>query len=493
MASPIVPTTGLGSGLQITAIVEGLVAAERAPKQTQIDQQTSATKASLSGVSQLTSALAAFQKTLDTLSSSTPAFQGFAATSSNDAMVKATASNTAVNGTYAINVTNLASASKVSTAALTSAQASAIPSGTLEITQNGTTQKVEIGQASTLQEVRDQINSSLQGKGITANIINDNNGSRLVFSSTTTGAGSDISVKGAAGQEALNIDGTKLMKDTSTATDASGNPIPGAGAIIDVAKDAVFSIDGLSLTSKTNTVSTAISGLSFDLIAPSTAAASTTTITVATNTEGLKTSLQSFVDSYNTLVTLVGSLTKGSVAANGAFTPASLTGDATPRGLLAAVRDQIATATSNSGLGSLAQLGIKTQQADGKLSLDTAQLTTALVDKKLGGQIQALFNGTGAKKADGTLVDGGLIARMSKALEPYTKADGILATKTTSLNKVNARLAKDQEALELRITSLTEVLKAKYNKMDLLVGQLRASSSSITSIFEAMNAQKNAS
>ncbi len=91
MASPIVPTTGLGSGLQITAIVEGLVAAERAPKQTQINQQTATTKASLSGVSQLTSALAAFQKTLDTLSSSTPAFQGFAATSSNEAMIKATA------------------------------------------------------------------------------------------------------------------------------------------------------------------------------------------------------------------------------------------------------------------------------------------------------------------------------------------------------------------------------------------------------------------
>ena len=493
MASPIVPTTGLGSGLQITAIVEGLVAAERAPKQTQINQQTATTKASLSGVSQLTSALAAFQKTLDTLSSSTPAFQGFAATSSNEAMIKATASNTAVNGTYAINVTNLASASKVSTAALSSTQSSAIPSGTLEITQNGTTEKVVIDKTSTLEEVRDKINSTLQSKGISANIINDNNGSRLVFSSTTTGAGSDISVKGGAGQEALNIDGTKLMSATSTATDASGKPIPGAGAITDVAKDAVFSVDGLSLTSKTNTVSKAISGLSFDLIAPSTVAAPTTTITVATNTEGLKTSLQSFVDSYNTLVTLVGSLTKGSVDANGKFTAAALTGDSTPRALLAAVRDQIATATATSGLGSLSQLGIKTQQGDGKLALDTAQLTAALVDKKLGGQIQALFNGTGAKKPDGTLVDDGLVARMTKALKPYTDANGILSTKTTSLTKVQTRLASDQEALDLRIASLTEVLKAKYNKMDLLVGQLRQSSSNITSIFEAMNAQKNAS
>ncbi|CAM3102877.1 flagellar hook protein FliD [Pseudomonas floridensis] len=493
MASPIVPTTGLGSGLQITAIVEGLVAAEKAPKQTQINKQTATTQASLSGVSQLTSALAAFQKTLDTLSSSTPAFQGFAATSSNEAMIKATASNTAVNGTYAINVTNLATASKVSTAALDSTKSSAIPSGTLEITQNGTTEKVVIDKTSTLEEVRDKINSTLQGKGISANIINDNNGSRLVFSSTTTGAGSDISVKGGAGQEALNIDGTKLMSATSTATDANGKPIPGAGAITEVAKDAVFSVDGLSLTSKTNTVSKAISGLSFELVAPSTTASSTTTITVATNTEGLKTSLQSFVDSYNTLVTLVGALTKGSIDDKGKFTAAALTGDATPRALLAAVRDQIATATSTSGLGSLSQLGIKTQQADGKLSLDTAQFTAALVDKKLGGQVQALFNGTGAKKPDGTLVDGGLVARLTKALKPYTDSDGILSTKTASLNKVQKRLASDQEALDLRISSLTEVLKTKYNKMDLLVGQLRQSSSNITSIFEAMNAQKNAS
>ncbi|WP_164709046.1 flagellar filament capping protein FliD, partial [Pseudomonas viridiflava] len=113
---------------------------------------------------------------------------------------------------------------------------------------------------------------------------------------------------------------------------------------------------------------------------------------------------------------------------------------------------------------------------DGKLALDTAQFTAALVDKKLGGQIQALFNGKKKKKPDGTLVDDGLVARMTKALKPYTDANGILSTKTTSLTKVQTRLASDQEALDLRIASLAEVLKAKYNKMDLLVGQLRQSS-----------------
>ncbi|KTB81031.1 flagellar filament capping protein FliD [Pseudomonas syringae] len=483
MASPITSTTGLGSGLAITAIVEGLVNAEKAPKQNQIDKQTASTTASLSGVSQLTSALASFQKAMDTLSSkTTPAFLGFAATSANEAVVKATADNTAVSGSYAIKVNNLATASKVATIAMDSTQSSAIPSGTLEITQNGTTQKVVIDKTSTLQEVRDQINTSLQGKGISANIITDNNGSRLVFSSTTTGAGSDISVKGGSGQEALNIDGTKLMSATSSSNDANGKAIPGAGAISATAVDASFSIDGLALTSKSNTVSTAISGVSFNLLAPSTAATGDTVVTVGVNTDGLKASLQTFVDSYNTLVKLTSSLTKGTLSDKGVYTAAALTGDSTPRGLLASIRNQIASATSGAGLNSLSQLGIKTQQSDGTLSLNTTEFTAALNDKKLGGQIDALFNG-----------DSGLVTRITKAIEPYTKADGVLAGKTKSLNTVQKQLADDKEALDRRIETLTATLTKKYNAMDLIVGQLKATGNNITSIFEAMNAQKNAS
>ncbi|KPY36680.1 Flagellar hook-associated 2 domain-containing protein [Pseudomonas syringae pv. primulae] len=484
MASPITSTVGVGSGLNIGDIVKGLVAAEKAPKQTQIDKQTSATSASLSGVGQLSSALAAFQKTMDTLNSTTTlAFNGFAATSADEKVVKATAGNNAVNGSYAIGVTKLATPSKVATAALTAAQTSAIPSGTLKITQNGVAQEVSIDQGSTLEQARDKINSTLQGKGITANIINDTSGARLVFSSTTTGSGSDISVEASSGLEMFNIDGTKKMSETAT-TDANGKVIGGAGAISELAGDAEFTVDGLSLTSKTNKVSGAISGITFDLVAPS-ALGATTTVTVATNTDGLKASLQSFVDSYNTLVKLVATLTKGSTGkdADGkdVFVPAPLTGDATPRSLLAVIRTQIATSTSTSGLGSLAQLGIQTQQTDGTLSLDSTKFTAALSDKKMGSQIQALFTG-----------EGGLLNRLGKAVLPYNEpGKGILPSKTTSLTAVQKQLTKDQADLDRRIDTLTQTLTKKYNAMDLVVGQLKATASSITSIFAAMNAQKN--
>ena len=484
MASPITSTVGVGSGLNIGEIVKGLVGAEKAPKQTQIDKQTSATSASLSGVGQLSSALAAFQKTMDTLNSTTTlAFNGFAATSADEKVVKATAGNNAVNGSYAIGITKLATPSKVATAALTAAQTSAIPSGTLKITQNGVAQEVSIDQGSTLEQARDKINSTLQGKGITANIINDSNGARLVFSSTTTGSGSDISVEASSGLEMFNIDGTKKMSETAT-TDANGKVIGGAGAISELAGDAEFTVDGLSLTSPTNKVSGAISGITFDLVAPS-AQGATTTVTVATNTDGLKASLQSFVDSYNTLVKLVATLTKGSTGKDAAgkdvFVPAPLTGDATPRSLLAVIRTQIATSTSTSGLGSLAQLGIQTQQTDGTLSLDSTKFTAALSDKKMGSQIQALFTG-----------EGGLLSRLGKAVLPYNEpGKGILPSKTTSLTAVQKQLTKDQADLDRRIDTLTQTLTKKYNAMDLVVGRLKATASSITSIFAAMNAQKN--
>jgi flagellar hook-associated protein 2 len=473
MASPITPSTGLGSGLQIGAIVDALVSAEKTPKQNQITKATSANTGSLSAVSQLKSALATFQSTLNTLNSTTtPAFLGFAATSSNETLVKATATNSAVNGTYSVVVDKLATASKVATASISPANASAIPSGDLTISQNGTDYKVAISDGSTLQQVRDKINSDLQGKGITANIITDQNGSRLVFSSTTTGAGSDISVKGTGSIGSM-------LDITGTATLNSSDPTS-AGAISGLAADAVVKIDGLTVTSKTNKIDSAISGLTLDLIGAK--ADTPTTVTVATNTEGLKTSLQSFVDAFNTLVSLTKSLTTASLQADGTYKNAALTGDSMPRAILSAIRNEIATATSASGLGSLAQLGIKTTQTDGKLEFNSTTFTAALNDKKLGSQIQTLFTGPT-----------GLLARVGKAIEPYTKSDGVLAQRTTSLNKTSTRLAADQEALDRRIETLTTSLTKKYNAMDLVVAQLKATASSVTSIFEAMNAQKNAS
>jgi flagellar hook-associated protein 2 len=453
---------GLGSGLDTGAIVKALVDADKAAKQGQIDRQTKITTANLSGVGSLKSVLAAFQTAMKNLgSTTTPLFSGFSATTSDTKIISATSNSSAVKGSYVINVENLATSAKVASEAFADTT-SAITAGKLTITQNNTDYEIDVPEGSTLQSVRDLINTKYQADGINANIITDGDGSRLVLGSSATGAGSEISVSGV-----MVINGKQAM---------AGVPL-GAGRVGAAAVDATFSVDGLSMTSKSNSIDNAVSGLSFSLLAEG-----TSTVTVATNTDGLKASIQKFVDAYNSVVTNITSLTKTSLDADGNTVAAALTGDALPRSVLAAIRGPLTEAGAGDKLTVLSQLGITTNQKTGALDFDSTKFTAAMNDKNLGGEVQALFTGTN-----------GLLERMDKVIVPYTQTGEILDTRTTNLNKTKANLVEQQAALDRRIATLTVVLTKKYNDMDTLVGKLKATASNITSMFEAIAAQqKNA-
>src|SRR5689334_16518971 len=113
MASPILPGLGLGSGLDTTAIVKALVDADKAAKQNQITRQTTINTSQISAIGSLKSVLANFQTAIKNLGDTkNPQFLGFTATSADPKVLTAVASNTAVNGTYSIKVTNLATSSK---------------------------------------------------------------------------------------------------------------------------------------------------------------------------------------------------------------------------------------------------------------------------------------------------------------------------------------------------------------------------------------------
>ncbi|MFJ2537770.1 flagellar filament capping protein FliD [Pseudomonas sp. NPDC087614] len=475
MASPILPGTGLGSGLDTGAIVKALVNADKAAKQSQIDRGTASNTASISGIGTLKSLMSAFNQAMKDLGSKTnPQFPGYAATSSDTKILGATASNSAVNGSYAVKVGNLATASKVTSAAFAGGTTSSITAGTLSIKQGSSTYNLEVKPGATLQSVRDSINadSSMKGAGISANIITDSFGSRLVLGSTTTGAGSDISVSGIS---ELTIDG-------STVVGASGGPVmtaTSAGSIGALAIDAKFSIDGMELTSKSNTVDKAVSGLTLNLVATG-----TSTVTVASNNDGLKASIQKFVDAYNALANGITALTKASLDDEGKPTvAAALTGDALPRSILQAMRGPLSESGAGDKLTVLAQLGITTDQKTGALNFDSTKFTAAMNDKRLGGEVQQMFLGD-----DGA--DNGLLARMQKSLAVYSDTGGVLDQRTTNLNITKKKLSLDQEALDRRIATLTDVLTKKYNDMDTLVGKLKATASNITSMFEALTAQQ---
>ena len=474
MASPILPGLGLGSGLDTSAIVKALVDSDKAAKQGQIDRATKTNTANISGIGTLKSLLATFQSALESLGSTTsPQFTGVAATSANTSALTVTAGNSAVSGTYSVDVTKLATSSKVATAAFAGGTSSVVGAGTLTISQSGKDYTLDIAADATLQSVRDAINTKYSSSGLAANIVTDQYGSRLVVGSTKTGAGSDISLSGIA---SLTADGSTLM----------GTPSATSSGSISLAQDAEFTVDGLAMTSPTNKLDNVVSGLSMTLLVAKTGP---TTVTVATNADGLKASIQKFVDSYNAIAKAITSLTKPSTDAEGNSVPAALTGDSLPRSLLAAIRAPLSEAGAGDKLTVLSQLGITTNQTTGALDFNSVKFTEALNTKQLGGEVQTLFTG-----------ENGLIERMQNALKPYTEnktgpdgktvVDSILTARTKNLDLIKTKLFEDQQALDRRIETLTAVLTKKYNDMDTLVGKLKATASNITSMFEAMTAQQ---
>ncbi|MGA3683631.1 flagellar filament capping protein FliD [Pseudomonas graminis] len=474
MASPITPSTGLGSGLAIGDIVTALVNSDKLAKQTQITTQTKLVTTKISGIGTLTSAMTAFQTALTNLGKTdTPAFAGYAAKASDATKLTVTSDNSAVPGTYSITVKDLATASSVASASFAGGTTSAIPSGDLTLTQNGIDTKITIPTGATLASVAKQINAQTATSNISANIITDDNGSRLVFSSTVTGKGTDITASSTTSSEFNIVAGAKL--DTASKTSAG---YIGAQAI-----DASLTVNGLTITSASNTIDKSLGGLSMTLLDKG-----ASTVAVTGNNDGLKASLQTFIDAYNTVVKAVASVTKATISdtpdktTGATVTPAALTGDALPRSILSAIRDQLVTSGAPGGISVLSQLGITTGQSDGTLSLDAKKFSAAM-DQGLAGDVQQLFSGTDSTN--------GLLSRMKAAITPYTQTGGILSTRTSSLNKQQTDLQNQQTALDLRVTTLTATLTAKYNAMDLLVGQLKASATSITSFFDSLNAQQS--
>jgi len=406
-------------------------------------------------VGSVKSALEAYRAAITKLNSAA-SFNGLAATTSDDKTVKATLGDGASSGKYVLKVDNLATSSKVTSKAFTGAAAVANPgeeNQTLTINQSGKSYNVVITGGSTLQQVRESINTQLSAQGISANVLSDANGARLVIGSTNSGVGTDITLSG----------------DSDLAVGYDKGP---------AAVNAKYSIDGIAMESTSNTVKSAISGVTLELVAP-TDKDKTTTINVASNTATLKTSVQSFVTSYNALMTAINAQTKVTATGDQATTTAgALTGDASMRDLVSSLRGELVNGSGNGSISSLSQMGITTDQKTGLLSLDDKQWDAAVAKNPT--DIAKLFTSSD-----------GLIARMNKATDSYVGTTGTLASRVKDLNTKFTDLTTQQADLDRRMEALQLSLSAKYTAMDTLIAKINASSSSIMTTLNSLNNPKS--
>lgn len=445
--------TGVGSGFDTIGIVKALVDAEKAPKQSQITAQQKDTTIQLSAVGTVKASLETYRAAIAKLNS-VSSFNGLTASSTDEKISKVTIDDKASSGKYALNVTQLATSSKITSKVFEGGASASVNSSeqdqTLTISQSGDSYDVKIPAGATMQQTRDAINTQLQSKGISANVLTDANGSRLVIGSQTTGKGTDITISG----------------DSELATGYSAGKPP---------VNAEYTIDDIPMESSSNKITSAISGVTLELLDTK-----ASTITVASNTDTLKTSVQSFVTAYNALLTNINTQTKVTATGDAATTTSgALTGDASMRQLVNSLRGELLQNSGTSSVGNLAQMGISTDQKTGLLTLDDTKWKAAVATPNGATEIAKVFTG-----------DTGLITRMTKATESYVGSAGLLATRATDLNTKLTDLTTQQADLDRRMESMKTTLTAKYTAMDGLIAKINASSSSIMTTLNSLNNPK---
>ncbi len=444
---PSIVSTGIGSGLDISGIVQSLVAAEGQPVELRIGQKEARAQSKLSAFGSLKSALSDFRDKLDAMKTADK-FLTRKALSGNEDVFNASTSSNATPARYDIEVVQLAQTQKLTSGAFGSADA-VVGTGTLLVSLGAATTSIEItDQNNTLAGIRDAINEKLDNPGVAATIVNATNGSYLILSSDTTGTASPITVTQSGGDGGLSA----LEYD----------PLNGLASLTEsiAAQDALVRIDGLDVVSSTNSVEGAIEGVTLELFATTQGAAEQ--LLVENDASAARGLVEDFVASYNALVSTFDSLTDYDADA---LTSGPLLGDATIRGIRDQVRRELSTTVEdvNSPFSALSDIGIETQ-LDGTLSLNDTVLTDTLSNEFV--KFGNLFSSTD-----------GFAVRMYDLADNFLRTDGIIETRSQGLKTQIEGFGDQRESLNEKLASLETRLLRQFNALDSLLAELGSTSS----------------
>lgn len=434
---------GLISGLDVNALISGLVKAEGRSIEV-LKGQKAGFQAKDAVITSVIGSLASLRSAALNLSVSTD-FSRRQAASSNEAVLSASAGTTAQLGSSLITVDKLANAQSVQSTSFAGTTA-ALGTGTLTLTIGGVATNIVVDSANnTLTGLKDAINNS--AAKVNASIVNVGSGTadyRLVVESEATGT-----------VNAVTISGTLT---------GGADPFAGGGQVVQAASDARLSVNGLAVTRSSNTITDVLPGVTLTLlnegdgdgvIETSDASAK---VTVTNDSGAVQAALEKLVSSFNAVNKII----------NDQFTvkPNSdrqgvAAGDASLRGVAARLRQELSAAGGTSSrYRSLSDVGIAFQK-DGSLTLDSAKLANALSDDATA--VSHLFiglqNGIGKRIPDTvddfvSAIDGTLTFRQSGIGQSIKRIDDKIAQEEARLVAMEQRLTKQFTALEKIVSQL---------------------------------------
>lgn len=443
--------------LDVPTLVSQLMTVERRPIDTLTAKVTNV-QAKISSFGTLKSLVSTLQSSLTKLTSS---LGGYTATASNSSVFSATAGSTAVAGNYSLSVTSLARTQSL-VAAGQASSTTAITSGASTVTfvVGGVSTDVSIGANATLSDIRDAINAA--NAGVSATIVNDGSGTpyRLALSASKSGtanAVSSITVQ-AGGDSALN---SLLAYNPTTNPPASATMTQAVSAA-----NAQFTINGIAITSSSNTVTDAIQGVTLSLKNTTTSE----TLTVERDTKSTTDAVSSFIESYNALVSQLKS--RSAYASSASSTAPVLAGDGTVRLMLDQLRDILSTGATGGTLQYLVEIGISVQ-ADSSLKLeDSSKLTNALASNF--SDVQNLLSSAS-----------GFITRLDSWATSTLQTAGTIDTRVTTLNDQVSDYNDQIDKLEARMKVLQQQYTITYTNLNVFLGTMNSVSTFLTNQLSA--------
>ena len=463
-----ISSAGIGSGLDVNSIITQLMAIEKRPLTT-LQAKGSTIQSTVSEYGKIKSAVSTLRDLAAKLASQTTWAQ---TTASSSGTAVSAVTNGSAQGTYSVEVQSLASVQTLATGTAASATALAgagnlhIELGTWGAGQtsftanpSATAVDITVTATDTLSDVRDKVNSS--GAGVTALIMTDANGSRLLLRSNTSGAASAF--------RTTVTDADGVNNDASGLSRLAFDPSAGVSVMTQnqVAANAAATINGLTVSSATNTLANIIDGLTLNLSAQTTGPV---TVNVVADTASLKKTITDFAAAYTAVNALIGGDTKYDPTTR---TGGILQGDSSAVGLQRALRTLAGSASSASSVfGHLSDVGLQIQ-GDGSLTVNSTQLDSALGNLA---ETRKLF--AASSLTDPTL--DGFAKRFRVAADAMLAIDGVLTTRTDGLGQQLQRNQTDQNNMQNRLTGIEARLRAQYTALDATMARLTSKSAYIT-------------
>lgn len=432
--------------IDVNSIVTGLMSVERQPLNVLNKKEASYT-AMLSAYGTLKSDLSSLQSAAAALKLQS-AFSAFKVTSSDTTLLSATSDTTAVAGSYSVTINNRASAETRMSAGQDKTADIGNGATTLDITVGAAaTVQVTIAANSTLEQVRDAINSNPVDTGVTATIVYNGTDYNLVYTAKDTGLANTIT--------AISTDNT-LQAVAGTGAGGGMNNITSAAA------NASLTVNGVPISSATNAVTGAIQGVTLNL----TKDAGTATVTVARDSSAIEATVNKFISAYNQLNTDIRFLHKKGE---------NLQSDSTVVYIQNQLNGILSSATGFSATGGydyLAEVGIS-RQTDGSLSLDTTTFESKL-STNLNGVVQ-LF--TDATK--------GVATSIYNQAYNMVGVNGLVTSRTAGLDTSIRDIENKIEAFKIRLEIIEKRYTKQFTALNSMISSMNQTSSFLTQRFGA--------